>query len=226
MTERVARCASLVGLLVLTAGCGETIFRSNFDATPAGQPPAAAQGVGTAATVGKVLVVTPPVTPSGRWVEMSRPNADTNVAAFQGNFSAERGDGEYTFTTTVFMPTGSGVATIQFEPFGQPVGDFAGFLHLDLMPDNTVRIDDRDSTKFGKFPRNQPFIVQVELDIDETPTAHIVLSGPEGTEGTADHVIPPPFRAMARRFGAVRLFKGFPHLGHFDATNIVVRHEG
>jgi len=36
-----------------------------------------------------------------------------------------------------------------------------GFLHLDLMPDNSVRIDDIDTTKFGTFQRGQPFIVQV-----------------------------------------------------------------
>lgn len=224
MVERIARCASLVVLLLLTSSCGETLFRSNFDQTPDDQPPATAQGVGTAAIQGRVLVVKPPVTPSGKWVEISRPNADTNVAAFQGNLSASRGDGEYTFTTTVFMPSGSGVATIQFERFGQPIGDFGGFLHLDLLPDNTVRIDDQDSTKFGEFLRNQPFIVQVTLDIDPTPTAHIVLSG-AGAKGTADHVIAPPFRGMARQFGAVRLFMGFPHTGHFDATNIVVKRE-
>ncbi|HVF60331.1 MAG TPA: hypothetical protein VNJ70_11020 [Thermoanaerobaculia bacterium] len=224
MVERIARCASLVALLLLTASCGETLFRSDFDQAPAGQPPTAAQGVGTAAIQGSVLVVAPPVTPSGRWVEISRPNPDTNVAAFQGNFSASRGDGEYTFTTTVFMPTGSGVATIQFERFGQPIGDFAGFLHLDLLPDNTVRIDDLEATKFGEFPRDQPFIVQVTLDINESSSAHIVLSG-AGAAGTADHAILPPFRPIARRFGAVRLWMGFPHTGRFDATNIVVKRE-
>lgn len=43
------------------------------------------------------------------------------------------------------MQAGSGIATIQFEPFGQPVSDVGSFLHIDLMPDNKVRIDDDDA---------------------------------------------------------------------------------
>ncbi len=116
-----------------------------------------------------------------------------------------------------------GVATIQFEAFGQPVSSVASFLHLDLMPDNTVRIDDVEGTKFGTFPRDQPFIVQVTLNINpSSSTAHVVLSG-AGASGTADRTVPPPFQGMALQFGAVRLWMGFPHLGKFDATNIVVK---
>ena len=76
------------------------------------------------------------------------------------------------------MRHGTGAATIQFEPFNQQIGRYGdGFLNLDLMPDNTVRIDDNDAIKFGTFPRDQEFIVQVTLNINATPTAHIVLSG-------------------------------------------------
>jgi hypothetical protein len=212
---------------VLTAGCsGETLFQSGFDATPDNQPPSAAQPVGTAAVdgpAGSVVVVPPPATLSGKWVSIGRAAADSPVAGFQGNLIAARGDGSYTFSTTVFVPTGSGVATIQFEPFGQPTSTPSGFLHLDLMPDNRVRIDDDDSTTFGSFPRNQAFIVQVSLDINaSSPTAHVALGG-AGASGTADRAILPPFRPMARQFGAVRLWMGLQHTGSFDATAIVVK---
>jgi len=60
-------------------------------------------------------------------------------------------------------------ATIQFEQL-TPSND--RFLHLDLLPDNQVRIDDNETTKFGTFPRDQPFIVQVTLDpLPRTPTS-------------------------------------------------------
>lgn len=222
--RRLSLCTSLAVMLI-SPGCGETLFRSDFDPTPANQPPAATQPVGTAATVGNVIVVAPPVEPSGKWVRISRPIPDSNVAAFQGNFSEIGGEGEFTFTTTVFMPTGAGAATIQFERFGQPVGDPEAFLHLDLMPDNTVRIDDDNATKFGTFPRDQPFIVQVTLDIAvSSANAHIVLSG-AGASGTADRVITPALLNLAQQFGAVRLWMGFPHTGRFEATNIVVRRD-
>jgi hypothetical protein len=215
-----------VGLLVVSGCRGEILFQSNFDPTPVNQPPAAAQQVGTASihgSAGSVIVIAPPVTPSGKWVQIGRLTAGSDIAGFQGNFPAMAGEGEYTFTTTVFMPTGSGVATIQFERFGQPVNDVGGFLHLDLMPDNRVRIDDDDPSTFGAFPRDKPFIVQVSLDITpSSSSARVVLSG-EGASGTADRAIPPPFHNMARQFGAIRLWMGFPHIGKFDATNVVVR---
>jgi hypothetical protein len=129
------------------------------------QPPTTAQ-IGTVASEGAVTVIAPPVTPSGRWVQMVRSTADTSPASFQGNLTEVRGDGRYTFSATVFMPASTaGVATIQFERKNQPLGSITNFLHLDLMPNNKVRIDDLAATEFGVFPRDKPFIVQVTLDI-------------------------------------------------------------
>lgn len=211
-------------ILLLTTGCvRETLFRSNFDANPTEQPPSQAQPVGTVAVdgpPGSVRVITSPDPPSGRWVEIRRPDGP-QVAALQGNLSQFRGDGTYVFSTALFIPAGSGVATIQFEKLGQPVTEPLGFLHLDFLPDNRVRIDDDDTTAFGTFPRNQTFLVQVTLNINAASTARIVLSG-AGAEGTVDHSVRPDLRALARQFGAVRIWQGFPHTGAFDVTNIVV----
>jgi hypothetical protein len=168
------------------------------------------------------LLVWPPVTPSGKWVQIHRPNDPIHLAALQGNVSQFRGDGAYVFSTFLYIPSGSGVTTIQFEPFGQAVTTYSGFLHLDFMPDNRVRIDDDPSTTFGTFPREQVFIVEVTLNIDaSSATAHIVLSG-AGASGQTDRAVIPALRAMARQFGAVRIWMGFPWTGSCDATNIVV----
>ena len=64
------------------------------------------------------------------------------------------------------MPAGTETVTIQFE---QPTPSNS-FLHLDLLPDNQVRIDDDETTKFGAFPRDQPFIIQVTLDTSSVRT--------------------------------------------------------
>lgn len=217
------------GLLVVLAfftGCAtETLFKSNFNPTPVNHPPAHVQAVVTAnvhGPAGSVIVVLPPVTPSGKWVEVIRPNVQSPAAGLQGNFSQFGGDGEYTFSATLLIIVGNGVATIQFEPFNQPVGTLTSFLHIDFMPDNRVRIDDKDVTFFGSFPRNQPFIVQVTLKINAAAaTAKIVLSG-AGATGQADYGIIPALLPMARQFGAVRMWMGFPWTGAFDATNIIV----
>jgi hypothetical protein len=219
-------CIVLSGLL--SACASQTLFQSNFDPTPVGQPPAHAQPVGTAnvsGSPGSVVVVASPVQTGGRWVQVARPNDPVTIVAFQGNFSQFAGDGSYTFDATLFIPpdpAGRTVASVQFEQFNQPVANsFNGFLHLDFLQNGTIRIDDRADQVFGTFPHNQPFIVQVTLNINAAPTAHIVLAG-AGTSGQADYTIQVPFIPAARQFGAVRLWMGFPWTGPFDATNILV----
>lgn len=215
-------CGQVAALLLLVGCAREKLFQSNFDATPVDPPqaPPNDQQVGVARMEGDLVVIAPPVLPSGKWVQMRRASPDTSPASFQGNLAALRGDGRYTFSATVFMESGAGIATIQFERLEQPLQNTANFLHLDLMPSNTVRIDDFVTTDLT-FPRGKPFIVQVTLDIDEASSARIVLSG-DGASGTVDHDIVPPNRAMARDFGAVRLAMAFPHLGTLKATNIAV----
>jgi hypothetical protein len=216
---------SVIGA-VLLAGCSsETLFQSNFDPTPIGQPPANAQQVGTAnvgGDPGSVVVVAAPVAPSGKWVQVSRAGAQSAVSGMQGMFSQFLGDGVYTASAILYIPSRSGLATVQFEAFNQPISNVGSFLHLDFMQDNTVRLDDNDATKFGSFPRDQAFIVQVTLNINATTqTAHIVLSG-AGASGITDYNILPPFISMAHQFGAIRVWMGFPWTGSFDATQIVV----
>ena len=216
----------LLSVLLLLTGCAsETLFQSNFDPTTLNQPPAHVQQVGTAnidGPVGSVVVVKIPTTPSNKWVEISRAGAGSPVAGLQGNFSQFRGTGQYTFSTILYIPSGSGIATIQFEPFNQPIGSLTSFLHLDFTQDNRVRIDDGEGPTFGSFPRDQAFIVQVTLNINaSSPTAHIVLSG-AGASGQEDYKIIPAFFSLAQQFGAIRIWMGFPWTGQFDATNIVV----
>jgi len=172
----------LICAALLSACSSQTLFQSNFDATPIGQPPAHMQQVGTAnvsGSPGSVVVVASPVQTGGRWVQVSRPNDPVTIVAFQGNFSQFAGDGSYTFDATLFIPpdpAGRTVASVQFEQFNQPVSNsFNGFLHLDFLQNGTIRIDDRPDTVFGTFPHNQPFIVQVTLNINAAPTAHIAL---------------------------------------------------
>lgn len=216
-------------VVILFASCSnETIFQSNFDSTPVNDPPVHTQQVGTVkidGPAGNVKVVASPIESSGRWVQIARSNGQQSVSGLQCNFSKFIGDGEYTFSSVLFIPSGSGLVTIQFETFGQPISTYTSFLHLDFTQDNKVRLDDNEDTKFGSFPRNQSFIVQVTLDINATqPKVHIVLSG-AGTSGEKDYNILSPFFTLAHQFGAVRLWMGFPWTGSFDATTIVVTHK-
>src|SRR5215469_11918482 len=224
LARRTVLCGSIAAAMLLAGCTSDTLFQSNFDSTADGQPPSHNQQVGTANIFGPpggVVVIEPPVRPSGKWVQITRSNGP-DVSGMQCVFSQFRGDGTYTFATTLYIPSGSGLATIQFETFNQAVSDLSSFMHLDFMQDNSIRIDDNDTTKFGAFPRDQVFIVQVTLNINaSSPTAHIVLSG-AGASGQRDYNINTALISFARQFGAVRVWMGFPWTGSFDATNIVV----
>src|SRR5437773_5145733 len=76
LSVRMLSCGLLAVLILLTGCARETLFKSNFDQTPIGQPPSHAQAVGTAnvdGPAGSVVVVAPPVTASGKWSRSASP---------------------------------------------------------------------------------------------------------------------------------------------------------
>jgi hypothetical protein len=157
----------------------------------------------------------------------SRAPTDPDIAGFQGMLSHFRGPGKYTFSTFLYFPPTNipptlSLGTIQFEPANPGRESLISFLHIDFMGSNQVRIDDNPNVVFGSFPRNAVFVLQVTLNTAAaTPTAHIVLAG-AGTSGQLDYTITPQSQALAKQFGAIRLWLGFPVASSYDATNIVV----
>jgi hypothetical protein len=219
---RVGYNILLLGRIVFLA-IPETLFQSDFNPTAVGQPPAHNQAVGTANVIApprSVIVINPPAPPSIKWVQIA-PGTAQQISAFQGVLTNSQIDGLYVFSATILMAANTGVASISFETAaGQE------FMHLDLMPSSTVRIDDGfNGADFGTFPRGQPFVLRVTLNSKATgSTAHIVLSS--GAFGTRDCNILSAFQPLSRQFGAIRLWQGTRAPGGppgtFDATNITV----
>jgi hypothetical protein len=167
-----------------------------------------------------VLVAAPPADASTNWVEIAHPVANSPQTALQGKFSQLQGDGNYGLLAVLFIPAGSGVVTLQFEPAQNGPSDYLSFLHLDFMPDNTVRIDDGAAT-FGTFPRDQFFTVSVNLQISPADAkASMQLLG-TGASGSHEYDIPAPL-SLVRQIGGVRLWMGAQHAGSFKADDIVV----
>lgn len=210
----------------ICSGCnGEKILVANFNGNTPGLPPATAQEVGTVQTMPPAensIVATIPGL-SSNWVKITRPNDPQVISGIIGTAVAAKGVGHYTFTATLYIPDNGGVATVQFEPFGQiPPG--LAYFHIDFLENNTVRVNDDNGTAFGSFPRNQPFLLQVRMNVLASgSSADIVLSGVDATGEF--HV--PSFTgdSFAPQFGSVRLWMGFPWVGSFYATNIVVEYE-
>ena len=228
---RLLVLAAGAGMLLALAGCAsETIFRSSFNSQPPGAVPAAVQGVGTAQVegdAGSVVIAGPVPGSSENWVRISRANAQQSaVAKFKGNLSKTPGAGTYNFLGAFFMPSGTGLASVEFDtgPLGSPAQ--TSFLHLDFTQDNKVRINDTNDADhlWGTFPRDQFFTLSVNLEITTSSAiAHMALFG-TGTSGTKDFTIPAPFNNFAQQFGQIQVFMGFPWTGAFDATDLLVTH--
>jgi len=223
-------------LVVFAMGFGscnsETLFKSNFDANAVDQPPPQAQAVGTVTVEGNVVVTTLPGLPSQKGVRIDA--GTISGAALQCNLTQHPAAGTFVFSAVFLRPSTSGgslgISFHRATPVVSPgtetkaalVGGGQRFLHLDLLG-TSVRIDDDNSTIFGQFPQDQVFIVQVTLNLNATPTAHIVLSG-AGASGEATRNLQPANQPVPLDFGAVRIETVLTaDEQKFYATNIVVQ---
>jgi len=215
-------------VLLGLAGCtSETLFQSSFNSNPIGAPPAAMQAVGTvqfSGAPGSVVIVGPVPNSSERWVQISRASIANNqapISTMQGNFAKTYPAGTYGFLGALFIPSGSGLASVEFDtsPSGSPPS--TGFLHLDFLQNGTVRFDDDPGVTFGGFPHDQFFTLSVGMDVTSTSAvAHVTLFGNGTSGGTFDYTIKQP--NFARQYGAIKLWMGFPWTGSFDATDLLV----
>ena len=232
----ISRVFLLCLLVILTMGSScnsDTLFRSDFDSNTINQPPAQSQPVGTIAVEGGIVVATLPGLPSVKGVRLD-PHTGAGEPRLLCNLVQHPPNGTYEFSVALFFPsTSGGNLTIAFErvpevllpgtaPKALVVGADDRIMHLDLAGDDVV-IDDDPTTKFGTFPRDQLFTVQVTLKLDASPSAHIVLSG-AGASGEATRNLRRGDLPVALSFGAVR-FKTVQLADEqkFYATNILVK---
>jgi hypothetical protein len=226
-------------LLLLVSGCGSvTVFQSSFDSNAVGSPPSHNQATGTinvsGAAADSVVIVSAPPTATGKWAQIRRSGGqEVPISTMQCDFSQFQKDGSYSFAAVLFIPSGSGLATVEFDTSPQAGPASTGFLHLDFgdftvnnqLHKNTVRIDDDNAQLFGTFPRDQFFSLAVSLNITSTSaTANMNLYG-TGASGALDNFnivnnVTPLF--LAEQFGEVKFFMGSPWDGSFDTTTILV----
>lgn len=217
--------AGLLGVVLLVSGCNsQTIFLANFNSDAVGSLPSPNQATGTVAAdqgSGTVRVAQPPAGATTNWIEISHPSANSPQTALQGKFDQSHGEGTYGLLAVLFIPSSCGTVTLQFEPVQNGPSDYLSFLHLDFLPNNTVRIDD-SATVFGTFPRDQFFTVSVNLKISASATTATMQLFGTGASGSLEHSVQPPFVNLARQIGGLRLWMGAQHAGAFKADEIVV----
>lgn len=218
--------ALLAGLGVGVGGCtSTTVLLANFNGNTAGAPPAAAQSVGSVSLdpgAGTVTVVSAPASglPNNTWVRIHHPTAPSPQTAMRGDFSRFDGVGSYSLLASLFIPSDSGIVTLQFEPFGAGPASYANFLHFDFMPEGDIRVN--DGARFGRYPRDRAFVVSVRLNITETGASAAIRLFGQGTSGEREVTVQPNLLGLARRFGAVRFWMGFQSRGAFFVDDILV----
>jgi hypothetical protein len=153
------------------------LFESNFESTPANQPPAPVQAVGTAQSNGQnVLVKTPTFPHTGNWLQVGP--FSTQGAMFKGVFAQTPGPpGVYICSAMMFVSSKSGAATMGFNSSSGPE-----FLNLTFGPGNQVFLFTQATNCV--FPRDQPFAVQITLTV--TTTSAMVQIGVAGSVANAN----------------------------------------
>jgi hypothetical protein len=213
----------LISLSFTFATCNsKTVLLANFNNDNVGGPPGSTQPTGTVQVnpgSGSVTVVNAPnnTMPSNKWVQITHNGTNDPETTLTGTFSQFGGTGKYGLVAAMYIPRNAGVVTLQFEAFS---GN-GSFMHLDFMPEGDVRIDD-SNTRFGHFPRDVSFVVNVALDITSSAaTAEISLLGGEAN-GSINYNVQPIFVPVARQFGAVKFWIGFQHNATFFVDDILV----
>jgi hypothetical protein len=152
------------------------LFESNFESTPANQPPSATQAVGTSKFNGPNLVVSPSFVHTGNWLRIGP--WGQQGAEFQGVFIEAPGPGLYTISATMFISSGKvkgmpqGTATMGFN-FG--TNEDQEFFSMDFR-ENKVTIGTEPTNCV--YPSDQSFPVQILLTVTNTSaTALIGVAG-------------------------------------------------
>ncbi|HMG15646.1 MAG TPA: hypothetical protein VK590_09375 [Saprospiraceae bacterium] len=209
-------------VLVLFSSCSRPLlFKATFDTVGQGYPPSIVE-IGHVRIEGWAFDIHgEKITGIPRqWVNLTR--RTSNTVALQGTINyPENNAGKYIFTSYLYIPSGGGVASIQFEAWDQAIYTRDNFLHLDFLPNGNVMIDGDSSSKFGHFPHDSVFVVQATIDLTTAPNVNIVLTG-GGANGHSNKIIQALYQSNAYKFGSFRLISETPIKGSFYATNILI----
>jgi hypothetical protein len=220
--KSILTVAAVLAALFTFASCqSTTVLLANFNTEAVGAPPAVNQPTGTVAFsdgAGSVRVAASPTGSGSNWLRISHPTQPAPETVMRATFDSFHGTGKYGLLASIFIPSGTGAVTLQLESFNGSIQSAAELLHIDFMPENNIRLNDDNSTRFGSFPRDQAFVVSVQVDnAASPPTATVAVLG-AGTSGSKTVNLP----AIANQYGAVRFWMGFQWTGTFFVDDILV----
>jgi hypothetical protein len=199
------RFLCVLPLLLVLGGCGTTVFLDKLEAAAVGQPPAT-PATGTSTTSGSAVIAANPQNPASndRWLRLSRTVATQPGGQYIGTFTQNLTKRKGSVDLVGFIPKSSPIMmTVFFEP--RPPSPPAPLLHIDLLPNGNIRVNDTTVAGTFKFDTLVGFFINFDLT-GSAPNARILIRG-----GGNDASLTVPIPASAANFGLgrVRIFAPF-----------------
>lgn len=216
------RFLAALPLLLALAGCGKTVFLDKFDAAAVGHPPAPPT-TGTSESSGGAVIVENPQSASStdRWLRLPRTVATQAGGSYVGRFTENLTKKKVSVDLVGFVPKSAPIMmTVFFEPRA-PLPP-APLMHIDLLPDGRIRVNDSTFVGTFKFDNLVGFFITFDLT-GPSPSASVLIRG-----GANDANLTVPIQASAANFGIgqVRIFAPFEGInapnGSFLVNDIIV----
>ena len=190
-------------LMFALGGCGTTVYLDKFNGGPIGQPPPPAD-TGTSSSTTNVSVAANPQNAGSadRFLRIARTSPTEGggiyTATFTQNITQKKGSIDF----VGFIPSQSRIMmTVFFEssPQGIPL------MHIDLLPNGNIRLNDSSIIGTYKFDTIVGFFITLDLSTS-SPTANILI---RGGANDASLTTPLPPNSNTRGFGRVRIIAPF-----------------
>jgi hypothetical protein len=174
--------------LAIISGCNSTtVYLDKFDSTAVGSPPAQPQ-VGTSTTSGDVVAAADPTNTNSadHWLRLTRPSP-LALASYVGTLTtAVTAKGGVDLVA--YVPSSTPIdVSVYFQPSTGPQG--AAVLHIDLLPNGSIRLNDSDVVGTYAFDHLVGFFITFDLKASP-PTATVLVRG--GAKDASTTVQVPP----------------------------------
>lgn len=215
-----ALCVVVLLSIAILSGCNTTsLYLDTFDSTATGSPPAQPQ-IGTSTASGNVIVEGDPsvANSANHWLQLTRV-IPTETASYVGTLkSPVTAKGGIDFVA--YVPSTSPIdVSVFFEPSSGPQG--APLLHVDLLPNGNIRLNDSTVVGTFKFDHVVGFFITFDLKASP-PTASVLIRG--GGQD-ANTTVPVPASLAGFGFGKIEVDAPFEGVkapcGYFFIDEVV-----
>ena len=216
-------------LLMMLYACGDSVvYRDNFDSTPVGEPPGPPQ-IGSSSVNGDVLVAANPfndVSPD-HWLQLRRESPGTSsqyVATLEEPLTVGGSVGLVGYVSAI--PASDPIAISVYFDIPDltpppPTPPPPELLHIDLLANGNIRVN--DSTVEGTYAFNTSIAFLVTFNLDASPPTATLLI--RGSAEDANATVQIPTAAANVGLGRVRVqtanFTDVPKLGLFFIDDMV-----